>query len=107
MNYDILHIDGKPHILVPLHDYTALVSGKKNAELPQEVLNQIALGQETPIKILRKHRKMTQHDLAKESGLSRPYLTEIETGRKDGSIRALKSIAKALQVSIESITKAA
>lgn len=101
MNYDIIHISGKPHVLVPIHDFTALKNAGSNSNLPQEVLEQLTLGQDNAIKIIRKHRGMTQADLAEASGISRPYLTEIETGRKDGSIRALKSIAGALDVSLE------
>lgn len=101
MNYDIIHISGKPHVLVPIHDFTALKNAGSNSNLPQEVLEQLTLGQDNPIKVIRKYRGMTQADLAEASGISRPYLTEIETGRKDGSIRALKSIAGALDVSLE------
>ena len=94
MDYDILHINGKPHVLVPIHDFTALKNGEGGADLPEDVQAQLALGQTHPIKIIRKHRSMTQGDLARAAGISRPYLTEIETGRKDGSIRAMKAIAK-------------
>jgi DNA-binding XRE family transcriptional regulator len=101
MNYDIIHIAGKPHVLVPIHDFTALKNAGNNTNLPQAVLEDITLGKDSPIKVIRKHRKMTQGDLAEAAGISRPYLTEIETGRKDGSIRSLKSIAGALDVSLE------
>lgn len=101
MNYDIIHISGKPHVLVPIHDFTALKNAGGNSNLPDNVLQQLTLGQESSIKIIRKHRGMTQGDLAEAAGISRPYLTEIETGKKDGSIRALKSIAGALDVSLE------
>ncbi len=101
MQYDIIHIAGKPHVLVPLHDYTQLKNGEGDDGLPAEILQKIALAKEHPIKTIRKHRGMTQEDLAAASGLSRPYLTEIETGRKEGSIRSLKSIAKALGVPLE------
>lgn len=101
MQYDIIHIAGKPHVLVPLHDYTHMKNGAANSELPDDVLEDIARGVKSPIKIIRKHRGMTQDDLANAAGLSRPYLTEIETGRKEGSIRSLKSIAKALNVPLE------
>ncbi len=101
MNYDIIHIAGKPHVLVPIHDFTALKNAGKGSNLPQEVLEMLAVGNDSPIKVLRKYRGMTQGDLADASGISRPYLTEIETGKKDGSIRALKSIAEALNVSLE------
>lgn len=101
MNYDIIHIAGKPHVLVPIHDFTALKNAGGNTNLPNEILQQLTMGKDSPIKIIRKHRGMTQGDLADAAGISRPYLTEIETGRKDGSIRALKSIAGALDVSLE------
>lgn len=101
MNYDIIHIAGKPHVLVPIHDFTAMKNAGSNQQLPQEVLEQLTLGKDSPIKVIRKYRGMTQADLAEQSGISRPYLTEIETGKKDGSIRALRSIAGALDVSLE------
>lgn len=101
MNYDIIHIAGKPHVLVPVHDYTALKNAGSNSNLPQEILEKLTVGNDSAIKVVRKYRGMTQGDLAEAAGISRPYLTEIETGRKDGSIRALKSIAGALDVSLE------
>ena len=101
MNYDIIHIAGKPHVLVPVHDYTALKNAGSNNNLPAEIMEQLTIGKDSPIKVIRKHRAMTQGDLATLAGISRPYLTEIETGRKDGSIRALKAIAGALDVSLE------
>ena len=101
MNYDIIHISGKPHVLVPIHDFTALKNAGSNSNLPAEIMDKLTLGQENAIKVIRKHRGLTQQDLAEAAGISRPYLTEIETGRKDGSIRALKSIAGALDVSLE------
>ncbi len=102
MTYDIIHVSGKPHFLIPVHEFTAMQSA--GTDLPDDVLEQLSLGHINPIKIIRKYRGMTQGDLAEASGISRPYLTEIETGRKDGSIRALKSIAAALNVSLEILT---
>lgn len=102
MQYDIIHIAGKPHVLVPLHDYTVMKNGGagKN-DLPDDILQKLAVGSHSPIKIIRKHRGMTQDELSAEAGISRPYLTELETGRKEGSINTLKSIAKALNVPLE------
>ncbi len=104
MQYDIIHISGKPHVLVPIHDFTALKNAGMKVNLPSEVMEKITLGQDSAIKIIRKHRGMTQAELAQASEISRPYLTEIETGKKDGSIRALKAIAGALDVSLEIIS---
>ncbi len=104
MKYDLLHIQGKPYVLVPLHDYREMSSKSSNSDLPDKILDQISAGQDHPIKIIRKYRELTQQDLANDSGLSRPYLTEIETGKKDGSIRAIKAIAEALEVSVGDLT---
>lgn len=99
MKYDLLHIQGKPYVLIPLHDYRALMSGQgEHDDLPDEILDALAGRQENPVRILRKYRGLTQVDLAAAAGISRPYLAEIETGKKDGSIRAMKALAKALAV---------
>lgn len=100
MKYDLLHIQGKPYVLMPLHDYRELTSSSGENALPDDILNSLAARQDHPVKIIRTFRGMTQNELAKESGISRPYLTEIETGKKDGSLRAMKSIAQALGVSV-------
>jgi DNA-binding XRE family transcriptional regulator len=104
MKYDLLHIQGKPYVLVPLHDYRAMSGNNPANDLPDTVLDELTARQQHPVKILREHRGMTQAQLAKEAGLSRPYLTEIETGKKDGSIRAMKALAEALQVPPGSLT---
>lgn len=100
MKYDLLHIQGQPYVLLPLHDYRTLVSGGDDPELPDEVLDALTARKESPIKLLRKHRGLTQVELAKRAKISRPYLTEIETGKKDGSIRAMKEIARILGVNV-------
>ncbi len=99
---DLIHIDGKPFVLVPMHEYRRLIGpGANNAEnLPESVLDRLAAGAEHPVKILRKFRGLTQSELAAAAALSRPYLTEIETGRKAGSIAAMRALAAALAVDV-------
>lgn len=104
MQHDLVHIQGKPYVLVPLHEYRALTSAEPPATgLPGDILDRLYARHENPVKILRKYRGLTQAALAEKSGLSRPYLAEIETGRKEGSVTALKNLAAALQVDIGNI----
>jgi DNA-binding XRE family transcriptional regulator len=100
---ELVHIDGKPFMLIPLHEYRHLVSPQNvaSSDIPDDVLDQLAIGKDHPVKIIRKYRGLTQSTLAQSAGLSRPYLTEIETGRKSGSIAALQTLARALRVSPE------
>lgn len=104
MKYDLLHIQGKPYVLIPLHDYREMTNTGPDSALPPEILDSLSAGQDHPVKIVRNFRGLTQAELAKAAGISRPYLTEIETGKKDGSIRAMKSIAKVLNVSVGDLT---
>ena len=99
--HDLLHIDGKPFVLVPMHEYRRLTGGHvMDSTLPDAVLDRIAARTDNPMKILRKYRGLTQKDLSAKAGLSRPYLAEIETGKKAGSLAALKALAEALEVNI-------
>jgi transcriptional regulator with XRE-family HTH domain len=48
------------------------------------------------IRVARVERGLERKDLAERSGLSYPYVSEIESGRKRASSRALMAIAQAL-----------
>lgn len=103
MNYDLLHIQGKPFVLVPLHDYREISSHNHDAELPSNILDALTAAQDSPVKILRKHRGLTQQELAHAAGISRSYLTEIETGAKEGSLRTMKALAITLNVNLDAL----
>lgn len=50
------------------------------------------------IKVLRTERGLNRRELAEDSEVSYPYLSEIENGRKNPSSRALLAISEALGV---------
>ncbi|MGE4313191.1 MAG: helix-turn-helix domain-containing protein [Pseudobdellovibrionaceae bacterium] len=120
MDYDITHKDGKPYVLIPLHEYRsrfakggAAVAAEKPApqaaETPAPSVTAKAAKSvkvpkgENPVRFFRGKTGLTQVVLAKKAGISRTYLTEIETGAKNGSIQAMKNIADALGVSIDDL----
>lgn len=102
MKHDLIHIQGKPFVLMPLHDYRSVIEKHTpdggGKELPNEIRDELAAAQDSPVKIVRRYRGMTQEELAQEAGISRPYLTEIERGQKPGSLKALRALADALDV---------
>jgi transcriptional regulator with XRE-family HTH domain len=57
-----------------------------------------------PIRVFRNHRGMTQIELAAAININPVYLSQIETGRRNGSTKTLASIAKALNVSLDDLT---
>ena len=48
----------------------------------------------TKIKNLRKNKGLTQEGFARETGISRSYLSDLENNRKSPTIETLEKIAK-------------
>lgn len=55
------------------------------------------------IKKIRQKKKLSQEDLALESNLHRTYISDIERGSRNVSIKNIEKIAKALEVSIKEL----
>ena len=68
--------------------------------LPLEVVDRLADG-ESPLRVLREWRALTQVDLATQTKLSQSYISDIESGRRTGTPAVLRQIADALQVPLD------
>ena len=79
-----------------------IAAGEDVEGLPIELLKRILDG-ESPVRVYRDHRGLTAAQLGEKAGLSRAYITQIETGKKEGSVSSLKAIAAALQVGIDDL----
>lgn len=55
------------------------------------------------IKELRRHRKLTQEQLAEMAGLDYKFISKIEVGRRSPSLETMESIANALEVEIKDL----
>lgn len=55
------------------------------------------------IRVWREYRNLTTVELAQRVGVSQSYISDIENGKKDGSIKVIKAIADALDADIETI----
>ena len=53
------------------------------------------------ITILRNQKKLSQQKFANEADIERSYLTHVEKGRKNISLKTLKKITVALEVSLK------
>jgi DNA-binding Xre family transcriptional regulator len=72
--------------------------------VPSEFVDRLIDG-ENPVRVWRDFRGMTSKDLAKAIGISAAYLSEIETGKKPGSLDAMKRIADALEVPLDNLVR--
>ena len=55
------------------------------------------------LKHFRIKSKLTQEELAKKVEITRPYLTEIENGKRNPTIKIAKKIADILGVTVDKI----
>jgi transcriptional regulator with XRE-family HTH domain len=61
------------------------------------------LASPTNLAFWRRHRKLTQVELAAKVGIAQPSLAQAETGRRGLSVDTYAKLAKALRVRIEDL----
>lgn len=78
-----------------------LASGDEEL-IPAAVVNAILDG-ENAIRVWREHRGLSVKALAELAGVAPAYLSQIETGKREGTVSTLGKIAKALGVTIDDL----
>lgn len=78
-----------------------IVAGE-DERVPGQFVDRLIDG-ENPVRVWRDFRGLSAKDLAAEAGISAAYLSEIETGKKEGSLSVLKAIAKILRVDLDDL----
>jgi DNA-binding XRE family transcriptional regulator len=58
---------------------------------------------DNPVRVWREHRGLTQRQLAEAAGISVPYLSQIESGKRTGSAEVLAAIARELGLSLDDL----
>ena len=122
-NVQIIKKNGRPeYAVLPVEAYRRLVELAENAEdiqaydqamaelkqgedevIPGEIAHRLLSGEAHPLRIWREYRGLTQEALAEVVGVGKSYLSQIEAGKKTGSARVLKVLAKALKVDMDDL----
>lgn len=104
-------------VTIPRDEYEALLEARDDLEdiaaydrakaaggesIPDDLVGRILDG-ESPIRVLREYRGLTQTALADAAGVNRVHLVTIESGKRNGSTETLKKIAAALAVDLDVI----
>jgi DNA-binding XRE family transcriptional regulator len=115
----ILEHDGKPAYVVVRYDrwrdllaqveetdeVRAYDRAKAHADqeaVPIAIADALLAGQ-SPIRVWREYRGLTQEQLADIAEIRRAYVTQLEAGRRRGSTAVLARVAGALGVDIEDL----
>jgi DNA-binding XRE family transcriptional regulator len=70
--------------------------------VPAAVVNRLAEG-ENPPRVWREHRGLALREVARRAEISAAMLCEIEAGKKEGSVRTLIALARALGVDTDDL----
>jgi len=70
--------------------------------IPAVFANRIIDG-ENKVRVWREYRGMTARDLAEKAEISPAYLSQIESGARDGSFETIKKIAAALAITVDDL----
>ena len=104
-------------VKVPQKDFEGLIEKLEDAQdrlaldealrqneerFPGELVQRMVEG-EAPLRVFRQYRGLTQQALADAAKVSKTTISELETGRKDGSIKTIARIADVLNVDIDDL----
>lgn len=81
----------------------ARIKSGKEPLIPMEVVEDIISNGKSTVRAWRDYRKMTAEKLAAKAGITRAYLTQIETGKRKGTLAVHKALAKALRTSVDAL----
>ncbi len=80
--------------------YETAKTADDGARIPAEVLYATLDGAH-PIKAWRNYRSLTLQALADRAGISKAFLSQIENGKRTGTIAVLSALARALDVPVD------
>lgn len=71
--------------------------------IPGEIVFRMIEGENT-IRLWREHRGLTLEALAERADISKAYLSQIENGKRAGTVKTVKALAAALEVPLDVLT---
>ena len=110
-------INGRLYCVVPEEQLQNLLDKYDAAESRLIQIASLATGEEAwpsevvkamlddvhPLRAIRKYRGLTTTELATKAGVSQGHISEIETGKKEGSLRLLVRLADVLCVDLDDL----
>jgi predicted transcriptional regulator len=91
-------------MLADVRDYDAAMERIAAGEelIPSEVVYALLDGG-NPIRVWREFRGLSQAELAAQAGISASYLSQLESGKRDGTMEVLQGVAAALGIGLDDI----
>jgi DNA-binding XRE family transcriptional regulator len=82
--------------------FKAREANGEEEKLPSSFVKRMLAG-ENLIKLWREHRGLSSKELAERASISRGFISQIESGRREASITTLKKMAETLNVTVDDL----
>ena len=82
--------------------FKARLAAGQEELVPAAVVNALLDGA-NPVRVWRDYRGLSAKDLAQRADLAPAYLSQIETGKREGTVETLRKIAQVLNVTIDDL----
>ena len=82
--------------------FKARLAAGEEELVPAAVVNALLDGA-NPVRVWRDYRGLSAKDLALRADLAPAYLSQIETGKREGTVETLRKIAQVLNVTIDDL----
>jgi DNA-binding XRE family transcriptional regulator len=93
-------------MLADISAYDEAKAQENDEELfPSRVVYALLDG-ENPIRVWREYRGLTQQQLADQATISKPYLSQLESGKRNGTTEVLQALAQALKIRLDDLIPA-
>lgn len=104
-------------VTIPREEYEALLQAREDLadieafdrakaeggeSIPAEYVNRLLDG-DHPVRVYRDMRGLTAMGLSEASGVNRVQITQIETGKRSGTVDTMKKLADALGLSVDDL----
>lgn len=121
MNVQVIERNGRPEwAVIPYEAYRRLVEQaemlqdiraydeakmaiEEGEELVPSKVTYAILDGANPMRVWREYRGLTQRQVAEGAGISVPYLSQLESGKRKGRVEVLAAIAKELDLSLDDV----
>lgn len=88
--------------IAAIHRFKENLAAGEEELLPAGLVDRILAG-ESPVRVWREHRGLSARELAEKVGIAQPYLSQLETGKREGTVETMKALADALAVTIDDL----
>ena len=88
--------------LAAIAEFTRKLEAGEEELIPSEIVERLLSG-ENRIRVWREHRGLSSADLAEKAAIAPAYLSQIETGKRDGTIETMRKIAAALNLTLDDL----